>query len=56
MGLPELIEAASRIASGMMATENTQMTLSPGRLNEIARVSVQLAKIIETEAIASYKT
>ena len=56
MEILELVETASRIASGMMATEAAQMTLSPGRLNEIARVSVQLARIIETEAIASYRT
>jgi hypothetical protein len=51
----ELTQVAATIASGMMATDNTQMALSPGRMSEIARLSVQLAKIIEKEAIASYK-
>ena len=54
MGLPELIQTAATIASGIMATENTQLTLSPGRLSEIARMSVQVAKAIEAEAKASY--
>ncbi len=55
MGIPELVQAASRIAGGMIAAEDAHMSLSLGRLSEIARVSVQLARIIETEAIASYK-
>jgi hypothetical protein len=55
MGTPELVQAASRIAGGMIATEEAHMTLSPGRLNEIARMSVQLARMIEADAIASSK-
>ena len=50
-----LIQAAATIASGIMSAENLQMNLSPGRLTEIARVSVQMARLIEKEALASYK-
>jgi hypothetical protein len=35
MGIPELVQAASRIAGGMIAAENAHMSLSPGRLSEI---------------------
>ena len=53
MSTDELVKAAAQIAGGMVATAFETGQLSPGTIQQVAHLSVALARQIEKEAQAS---